>query len=252
MRILNQGADSAKNDTQELVEGLQAERSRLVGETRDFQLAARLLLQAEGRRLALRDPGDGRLAALATAERTLRERVAVLDTELEVAAIRVPPVAKTEALVHGRVTDDAARAAGRVSVTLLRADGSAVPGVAPVAVDDAGYYAFVLDAQTKAQLGADEKLSVAVQRGDASVVPSRTAGFTLASGAVAVKDVALNDNELQTLQLRAKVAAPVAAATTRTAGTTGTTGTAGTTKATKAKTSDKATTSAKVGKKPPR
>lgn len=223
MRILNQGVDSAKNDTQEIFEGLQAERSAALGQVRQLQLAARLLLLAESRRLAQRHPADMRLAVLATAERTVRERVAVLDTEQEVAAIRVPPVAKTDALVHGRITDDAARAAGRVTVTLVRADGSAVAGVKPVTVDDAGYYAFVLDPQVKAQLPADEKLSVAVQRGDATVVPSQAANFTLASGGVAVKDVALNDSELQKLQLRAKVAvaAPATApATTVTKATT--------------------------------
>jgi hypothetical protein len=210
MRILNTGVDTAKHDTQEIFEGLQAERSRVVTQVRDLQLAVRLLLQAEARRLAGRGGIDARVAMFSDIERTVRARVAVLDTEQEVAAIRVPPVAKTDALVHGRITDDAERAAGRVTVTLLRADGSAVPGVKPVTLDDAGYYAFVIDPQTAAALGAGEKLSVAVQRGDSVVVPGSSAGFTLAGGAVAVKDVALNDAELQKLQLRAKVVAGTA------------------------------------------
>lgn len=217
MRILNNGVDTAKHDTQEIFEGLQAERSRMVTQVRDLQLAARLLLQAEARRLAGRGGMDARVATLAGIERTVRDRVAVLDTEQEVAAIRVPPVAKTDALIHGRITDDAERAAGRVTVTLVRADGSPVAGVKPVALDDAGYYAFVIDPQTAAALGANEKLSVAVQRGDSFVVPGASAGFTLASGAATVKDVALNDAELQKLQLRAKVAAPAAAEPKRTA-----------------------------------
>jgi len=209
MPILNHGIDSAKHDTQEIFESLQAERSRALTLVRDLQLAARLLMQAEARRLGSKygDAAtvDARIAKLAAGERTLRDRVAVLDTEQEVAAIRVPPVAKTDALIHGRITDDAERAAGRVTVTLVRADGSAVPGVKPVVVDDAGYYAFVIDPQASAAVGANEKLSVAVQRGESTVVPSSSAGFTLASGAVAVKDVALNEAELQKLQLRAKV-----------------------------------------------
>ena len=217
MRILNNGIDTAKHDTQEIFEGLQAERSKVITQVRDLQLAARLLMQAEARRLMARDPADARVAALQAIERTTRERVLVLDTEQEVAAIRVPPVAKTDTLVHGRITDDADRAAGRVTVTLVRADGSAVPGVKAVAVDDAGYYAFVIDPATSAALGANEKLSVAVQRGEATVVPGGSAGFTLASGSVAVKDVALNDAELQKLQLRAK--ATVTAGTPTRAGT---------------------------------
>jgi len=118
--------------------------------------------------------------------------------------------------VHGRITDDAQRAAGRVTVALVRADGSTVAGVKPVEADDAGYYAFVIDPETAATIPPNERLSVAIQRGDASVVPSAGANFTLASGTVAVKDVALNDTELHKLQLRSDfsfgAAAPAGAA----------------------------------------
>lgn len=230
MPILNKGIDSAKHDTQEVFESLQAERSQLITQVRDLQLAARLLMQAETKRLGARDQADARIAAYTGVDRSLRDRVAVLDTEQEVAAIRVPAVAKTDALVHGRITDDAERAAGRVTVTLVRADGSVVAGVKPVVVDDAGYYAFVIDPQTSAALGANEKLSVAVQRGESTVVPSTSANFTLASGSVAVKDVALNDAELQKLQLRAKVVATTAAPAVATPAPKATTTTAATTK----------------------
>jgi len=219
MKILNIGIDSAKHDTQEIHEALQLERSNLLTQVRTLQLAARLLVQAEGKRLAQKDPADSRVATLAAIDRTVQARIAVLDTEQEVAAIRVPPVAKTDALVHGRITDDADRAAGAVTVTLVRADGSAVAGVKPVTVDAAGYYAFVIDPQAAATITATDRLSVAVQRGDSMVVPKAAAGFTLATGTVAVKDVALTDTELRKLQLRsdfgfaaAPAAGPVTAA----------------------------------------
>jgi len=216
MKILNTGIDSAKHDTQEIAEALQAERSSMLAQVRGLQLAARLLIQAEGQRLVLKNPADLRVAALAAIDRTVRERITVLDTEQEVAAIRVPPVTKTDALVHGRITDDTQRAAGRVTVALVRADGSTVAGVKPVELDDAGYYAFVIDPETAATIPPNERLSVAIQRGDASVVPSAGANFTLASGTVAVKDVALNDTELHKLQLRSDfsfgAAAPAGAA----------------------------------------
>lgn len=205
MNILNLGIDSAKHDTQELFEANQAERSHLLASVRDLQLATRLLVQVEARRLAARSPGDLRIKGLIATERTLRERVAVLGTELQVAAIRVPPVSKTDTLVHGRITDDAQRAPGRVTAMLVRADGSALEGVKPVEVDDAGYYAFVIDPATAATLSEQDKLSVVVQRGDLHVAPSATSNFTLKAGTVAVKDVALGDAELRRLQLRGDV-----------------------------------------------
>ncbi len=215
MKILNIGIDSAKHDTQELFEATQAERSALLGTVRDLQLATRLLVQAEAQRLALRNPADLRIARLADTERSLRERTVVLDTELEVAAIRVPPVTRTDTLVHGRITDDGQRAAGRVTATLVRADGSAVAGVRPVEVDEAGYYAFVIDPQTAAGISANDKLSVVVRRGDSQVVPSVASGFSLATGSVAVKDIALSDAELKRLQLRGDLAATVTRPVTR-------------------------------------
>jgi hypothetical protein len=205
MNILNNGIESAKHDTQELFEANQAERSRLLASVRDLQLATRLLVQAEAQRLAARSPGDARINRLAATERTLRDRVAVLGSELEVAAIRVPPVSKTDTLVHGRITDDAQRAPGRVTALLVRADGSALEGVRPVEVDDAGYYAFVIEPAAAAKLTEQDKLSVVVQRGDMHVAPAAASNFTLKAGTVAVKDVALVDAELRRLQLRADI-----------------------------------------------
>ena len=207
MNILNIGIESAKHDTQELFEAGQAERSRLLTQVRDLQLATRLLVQAEARRLALRSPDDARISRLMTTERTLRDRAAVLGSELEVAAIRVPPVSKTDTLVHGRITDDAQRAPGRLTAMLVRADGSALEGVKPVEVDDAGYYAFVIDPATAASLGGQDRLSVTLQRGDKHVAPTAASNFTLKAGTVAVKDVALGDAELRRLSLRGDVGA---------------------------------------------
>ncbi len=202
MNLLNTGVDSAKHDIQELVEGLQAERSEALAGLRKLQLATRLLAQAEALRLARRNPADPRLAPLAVLDKTTRERVAVLDVEIEVASIRVPPVRKTETLLHGRVTDDARRAVARLSLVLVGEDGRPVAGVAPVESDAAGYYAFLISPEAAATIGSTARLSVAVQHGDTEVRPKDAAGFTLASGGVAVKDLALDEDALERLKLR--------------------------------------------------
>jgi hypothetical protein len=208
MKIINRGAESAKSDTQELYESLQAERSDMLTEVRDLQLATRLLLQAEAQRLAQKSRADPRVATLVQQQTTLRDRITVLDTELEVAAIRTPTVTKTDTLIHGRIADDNNRAAGKVTVLLVHADGRVVEGVPPVLADASGYYAFVVDPNATANLQAGEKLSVAVRAGDNTVVPAATAGFAFARGTVAVKDVALTDAELQRLKLRLDVTTP--------------------------------------------
>lgn len=202
MKIINRGAESAKSDTQELYAALQAERTGLLTHVRDLQLATRLLLQAEAQRLAQKNHADPRLATLALQQNTLRDRIAVLDTELEVAAIRTPTVTKTDTLIHGRIADDNNRAAGAVTVMLLHADGRPLEGVKPVAVDDSGYYAFVLDPAVSANLQGGEKLTLALRRDDNTVAPGAGGAITFAKGAVLVHDVALTDAELRRLQLR--------------------------------------------------
>lgn len=202
MKIINRGAESAKSDTQELHEALQAERSDVLTHVRDLQLATRLLLQAEARRLLQKNSADPRLATLALQQDTVRDRVAVLDTELEVAAIRTPTVTKTDTLIHGRVADDAYRAAGKLTVMLVHADGRPVEGVKPVQADASGYYAFVLDPAVAANVPAGDKLSVALRQGETTVVPASLTSFSIAGGSVVVKDVALTDAELKRLQLR--------------------------------------------------
>lgn len=217
MKILNHGINSAKHDLQELIEGAQAERSTGLDDLRSLQLASQLLLQREAQRLARRDVGDARIARLAEIERKLRDRVAALDTEREVAAIRVPPVTKTGALIHGRVTDDAQRAAGRMQAVLTTADGKPVEGVASVSIDESGYYAFVLDEKQTAALGDGAKLQVVLQSADAKIAPASAADITLKAGTVAAKDVVLSTRELDALKLRPLSTADAAkAATTKT------------------------------------
>ena len=202
MKIINRGAESAKNDTQELHEALQDERSSMLAQVRTLQLATRLLLQAEAQRLAQKNSADPRVATLALQQHTLGERVAVLDTELEVAAIRTPTVTKTDTLIHGRVADDANRAAGPLTVLLVNANGRPVEALRPVQADASGYYAFVIEPEVAAKLQAGERFGIAVRNGDTTVVPASTEPFAFASGTVAVKDVALTDAELRRLQLR--------------------------------------------------
>lgn len=205
MKLINHGITSAKHDLQELIEGAQVQRSASLDHLRSLQLASQLLVQREAQRLAQRNPGDARIARLSEIDRKLRERVTVLDTEREVAAIRVPPVTKTGALIHGRVTDGAQRSAGKVQAVLTQANGKPVEGVRAVNIDESGYYAFVLDEKQAAALGDGAKLQVVLHGADAKLVPASTADIVLKAGTVAAKDVVLSDKEISALNLRPTV-----------------------------------------------
>ena len=201
IEIVNRGEASFKADLLEVFEGVQADRTAMLAQVRELQLAAQLLLDAEAQRIAAFAPDDDRVAALTASGRTILDRVGMLDQEVEVATVRVPMVKKTEALLHGRITDDGNRAVGPVTVTLTDEKGTPVPGVAPVEVDSAGYYALVVPAEVAASVGADRKLSLVVSNG-AERVPAGVAPLTLGAGTVKLQDVQLPAAALDTLKLR--------------------------------------------------
>ncbi|MGZ5237977.1 MAG: hypothetical protein ACXWCV_16825 [Caldimonas sp.] len=201
IEIVNRGEASFKADLLAIYEGVQADRTAMLAQVRELQLAAQLLLDAESQRIAAFAPDDDRVVALQASGRTILDRVAMLDQEVDVATVRVPLVKKTEALLHGRITDDANRAAGPVTVTLADENGKPVPGVPPVEVDSAGYYALVVPADVAAAVGGDRKLSLLVSNG-AERVSAGVAPLTLGAGVVKVQDVQLPDAALDTLKLR--------------------------------------------------
>ena len=199
--LLNRGERSFKHDLQEITEGIQADRTAALLHSRELQLAAQLLLQAEAGRIAAFAPGDLRVAAFAGGARGALDRAESLDNEASLASVRVPMVKKTEALLHGRITDELDRAAGPVTVTLVDARGTAVAGVGPVEADSAGYYALVVPADVAARLPADSTFSVMLGHG-AERIPGKTEPVPLTAGIVEFKDIRLSENELQLLKLR--------------------------------------------------
>lgn len=201
IEIVNRGESSFKADLEEIFEGIQTDRTAMLAQVRELQLAAQLLLDVESQRIAAIAPDDDRVAVLAGSGRTILDRVEMLDQEVEVATIRMPMVKKTEALLHGRITDGANRTAGPVTVTLVDENGKPVPGVPPVEVDASGYYALVVPADVAAEVGADRKLSLVISSG-AERVPAGVAPLTLGAGTVKLQDVQLPASALDTLKLR--------------------------------------------------
>ena len=201
IEVINRGENSFKSDLVSIYEGIQTDRTAMLAEVRELQLAAQLLLDAEARRIAVFAPDDDRIALLVASGRTILDRVDMLDQEVDVATTRVPMATKTEAMLHGRITDDTNRAAGPVTVTLTDEKGTPVPGVAPVEVDSAGYYAIVVPADVAASVGADRKLGLVISNG-AERVPAGVGPLTLGAGTVMVQDVLLPTAALDTLKLR--------------------------------------------------
>lgn len=203
IEVLNWGEESFKHDLQEITEGVQADRAAALLQSRELQLAVQLVFQAEAARIGRFAPDDLRVAAFTRGGQQALERAEMLEREAGLASVRVPMIKKTEALLHGRVTDEQDRAAGPVMVTLVDAQGKAVAGVAPVEADSAGYYALVVPAEVAGKLSPDSTFAVALALGEQRIPPKAEA-VSLTGGVVRLQDIRLNETELQGLKLRAE------------------------------------------------
>lgn len=201
--LLNRGEASFKGDLQEIVEALQSDRQQSLEVVRHLHLGAQLLLQGEAARLAARAPDDPRIAALRAGAARAIDQSQLLADEATLASVRIPLVRKTEALLHGRVTDDANRPAGPLTVTLVDEVGKPVEGVAPVEADSAGYYALVVPADVASRLPAAGRYAVALQHGAERLAP-RFEPQPLKAGAVHLEDVTLSEEDLRKLKVRAE------------------------------------------------
>jgi hypothetical protein len=204
--VSNNGQRTYKNDLEGLFDTFQEQRAEMLSVVRDAQLAVRLLAVDEARRLADEvDPNDSRIARYTASSAVILQRAAALDVETQSANIRVPPVTKTETLLQGRITDEAANASAHVTVTLVDEKGAPVAGVAPVETDDSGYYAFILQPAQVDAIGTNRNLTLQVGNESGKVVPAAAKPFTLASGKITVAETQLQPSELTTLRLRASI-----------------------------------------------
>lgn len=208
--ISNTGQKTYKSDLAGAFEALQEQRGDLLGLVRDAQLASRLLTVAEAHRIKT-DVGadDPRVARYTQGANAILKRTAALDVEVEIAKIRVPTVTKTETLLQGRITDEAAKAAAHVTVTLVDEKGSPVPNVAPVETDDSGYYAFILQPAQVDAVGNTRALTLQVGSDSDKLIPSSIKPFTLTKGQITVSEARLQASELDKLKLRPRVVTSV-------------------------------------------
>lgn len=197
--VLNRGDKSFKQDLQAITEGVQSGRSEQLLQARELQLAAQLLLSAESQRLARRDPKDRRAAALLAGAQQALERARVLDEEAELSLIRVPLVRKTEALLHGRISDETGRPVAGLQVS-LRLGKESLPGLAPVESDSAGYYALLLSAELAGRLDPKSDLALRLAHGQQQLEPA-TEALSLGRGEVRQCDLMLKADELKRLGL---------------------------------------------------
>ena len=79
IEVINRGENSFKSDLVSIYEGIQTDRTAMLAEVRELQLAAQLLLDAEARRIAVFAPDDDRIALLVASGRTILDRVDMLD-----------------------------------------------------------------------------------------------------------------------------------------------------------------------------
>ena len=206
MQNLKLGSDSFDSDAADMLEGLQQQRSSLLGSLVDLHVGLGLLAGAEADRLAQKNGADDpRVQLLRDRSDAATARVDALSVEQEIAVVRTPAPSATGALIQGRVTDVTQRAAGQVSVQLVDQKGQAVPGVGSVAADDSGYFAIQLTADNVKAIGGN-KVGLLVRSGNDQLVPAAAQPLTVAAGAVLTQGVTLSAAELAQLRLRVPVA----------------------------------------------
>jgi hypothetical protein len=189
-----------------MLEGLQQQRSSLLGSLVDLHVGLGLLAGAEADRLAQKNgASDPRVQVLRDRSDTATARVNALSVEQEIAVVRTPAPPTTGALIQGRVTDVTQRAAGQVSVQLVDPKGQPVPGVGSVEADDSGYFAIQLSPDSVKAIGGN-KVRLLVRSGNDQLVPAAAQPLTVAAGAVLTQGVTLSAAELAQLRLRVPVA----------------------------------------------
>jgi len=204
--ISNTGPAAFKTDLEAIFETLQQQRSDLLTMAGEVQLAARLLALEEARRLDASTNGDDvRIGRYIQANEIMLRRVAALDVEAQIAAIRVPPVTKTETLLQGRITDVAGKATAQLLVTLIDAAGTPVAGIPAALTDDSGYYAFILQPEQIQALGANRELLLQIGNDSGKLVPAALKPFALAAGQVSMIETRLQAGELSQLKLRTQL-----------------------------------------------
>ena len=204
--ISNTGQAVFKTDLEAIFETLQQQRSDLLAMASEVQLAARLLAVEEARRLDASSGGDDvRVGRYLQANEVMLRRVAALDVEAQIAAIRVPPVTKTETLLQGRITDTAGKAAAQLQVTLIDAAGAPVAGIAAAQTDASGYYAFILQPEQVQALGANRQLMLQIGNDSGKLVPAALKPFALAAGQISMIETRLQASELAQLKLRTQL-----------------------------------------------
>ena len=210
MRTINPASDDGVPDELSgTIEELREHRDNVLGTMIDAHVGVGLLAGLEADRIALkRGADDPRVQILRDRADASVARVDALSVEREIATVRAPPPPSTGALVQGRITDTAQRAAGRVTVALVDEKGQAVAGVDPVDADDTGYYALLLTAEAAKAIGAGTKLVLLLRGGPEQLVPAAAKPFTIAPGATVLQDLMLSTAELERLRLRAPIAEP--------------------------------------------
>ena len=200
--ISNAGDVTFEADLEAVFETLQLQRSAQLTTTRDMQLASRLLVGAELRRLIARfGPDDPRVARYAAGGAAILRRVAALDIETQIADIRVPPADPTQTVLQGRVIDTSLNAVPGLEVTLVDTQAQAIAGIEPVKADASGYYAFTLQPAQVEVIGASLGVMLQVGSDSASLVPSASKPLTLEAGKTTVIETRLQPAELERLQL---------------------------------------------------
>ncbi|MCJ8281165.1 MAG: hypothetical protein MJK14_15125, partial [Rivularia sp. ALOHA_DT_140] len=130
---------------------------------RDLQIEMGSLLQQEtkrlGKKLGKKNPRVQKVQASIKRNQTITEN---LETELEIAKIRIPEVDPKDSLIHGRIVDENRRGWVGLAVHLADVEGKTIRDFGKAQIQDSGYYALPIPAKTLKRLAESIKDGVLV------------------------------------------------------------------------------------------
>ena len=123
------------------LEDVRSARIDALTDTKDIQVIQRAFIQHEARRLEKKLGADHPRTKLLKAK--LRPKLDLVDSlavERDLTRIKVPEMAETDGLIHGRVVDEKGRGIGGLRVFVADKKGNRLRDVAEAETDDTGYY----------------------------------------------------------------------------------------------------------------
>jgi|GEM_PF-1206923 len=190
-------------DLQDSFDKIAEERLKELTDLREIQIISRSLLRHEEKRLSRKLGEDHpRTRRMKARIKQNLEIVKDLDSELEIARIKTPEVARDETLIHGRVVDEGYRGVKGLEVCMVDASGNTLANLGTGKADDSGYYSIVVKSENVREMSKvlEEGVFLTVRDRKSEVIHRRSEPVKIAEGDRILAEVVLSREDVATVR----------------------------------------------------